>query len=83
VVGEVRYPTIVGVELIQKNARLEPAKGIWRLIRYPREYGGPSMNTSERFLKFAAECELMAKFTPSHENEIGMASHGREMGSMC
>jgi hypothetical protein len=28
------------------------------------------MNTSERFLKFAAECELMAKFTPSHENEM-------------
>ena len=28
------------------------------------------MNTSERFLRFAAECELMAKFTPSHENEM-------------
>ena len=27
------------------------------------------MNTSQRFLRFAAECELMAKFTPSPENE--------------
>ena len=32
------------------------------------------MNASERFLKFAAECELMAKFTPSPENE--MVWHG-------
>ena len=28
------------------------------------------MNTSERFLRFAAECVLMAKFTPSHANEM-------------
>jgi hypothetical protein len=27
------------------------------------------MNVSERFRKFAAECELMAKFAPSPENE--------------
>ena len=28
------------------------------------------MSASERFLKFAAECELMAKFTPSPENKV-------------
>lgn len=28
------------------------------------------MNVSERCLKFAAECELMAKFTSSPENEV-------------
>jgi hypothetical protein len=27
------------------------------------------MDASERFLRFAAECELMAKFTPSPENK--------------
>lgn len=27
------------------------------------------MNASDRFLRFAAECEFMAKFTPSPENE--------------
>ena len=27
------------------------------------------MDASERFLRFAAECELMAKFTPSRENK--------------
>jgi hypothetical protein len=26
------------------------------------------MNTSDRFVRFAAECEFMAKFTPSREN---------------
>ena len=26
------------------------------------------MDASERFLRFAAECELMAKFTPGREN---------------
>ena len=26
------------------------------------------MNTSDRFLKFAAECQVMAKFSPSSEN---------------
>jgi len=26
------------------------------------------MNTSDRFLRFAAECELMAKLSPSPEN---------------
>ncbi len=28
------------------------------------------MNASDRFLKFAAECEVMAKFTPSRENKV-------------
>jgi hypothetical protein len=28
------------------------------------------MSTSEKFLRFAAECEIMAKFTPSLENEM-------------
>jgi hypothetical protein len=28
------------------------------------------MNASDRFLRFAAECEVMAKCTPSPENEI-------------
>ncbi len=28
------------------------------------------MNPSDRFLRFAAECEVMAKFTSSPENEI-------------
>jgi hypothetical protein len=28
------------------------------------------MSASERFLKFAAECELMAKFTSSLENKV-------------
>jgi hypothetical protein len=27
------------------------------------------MDASERFLRFAAECELMAKFSPSPENK--------------
>ena len=27
------------------------------------------MNTAERFLRFAAECEAMAKFTHSRENK--------------
>lgn len=27
------------------------------------------MNVSDRFLRFAAECEFMAKLTPSPENE--------------
>jgi hypothetical protein len=34
------------------------------------------MDASERFLKFAAECELMAKFSPTAENKLvwrGMA----------
>ena len=26
------------------------------------------MNTSDRFLRFAAECQVMAKFSPSSEN---------------
>ena len=26
------------------------------------------MNTSDRFLRFAAECEVMAKFSPTPEN---------------
>jgi hypothetical protein len=26
------------------------------------------MHTSDRFLKFAAECEIMAKFSPTSEN---------------
>lgn len=28
------------------------------------------MDASERFLRFAAECECMAKFTPSPQNEM-------------
>jgi hypothetical protein len=28
------------------------------------------MDASERFLRFAAECEVMAKLTPSAENEV-------------
>jgi hypothetical protein len=28
------------------------------------------MNTSERFLRFAAECELMAKSSPSRESRL-------------
>jgi hypothetical protein len=28
------------------------------------------MDASERFLRFAAECEFMAKLTPSAENEV-------------
>jgi hypothetical protein len=28
------------------------------------------MDASERFLRFAAECELMAELTPSAENEL-------------
>jgi hypothetical protein len=40
------------------------------------------MSASERFLKFAAECELMAKFTSSEE-QSHMAPDGREMGSLC
>ena len=28
------------------------------------------MHASDRFLRFAAECEVMAKCTPSPENEI-------------
>ena len=28
------------------------------------------MDASEQFLRFAAECELMAKLTPSAENEL-------------
>ena len=30
---------------------------------------GIAMNASERFLKFAAECEAMAKFSHSRENK--------------
>jgi hypothetical protein len=28
------------------------------------------MNTSERFQRFAAECEVMATFTPDPENQL-------------
>lgn len=31
------------------------------------------MNPAERFIRFAAECEWMAKFTPSPENKIEWA----------
>jgi hypothetical protein len=40
------------------------------------------MNASDRFLRFAAECELMAKFTLVLERGV-MASHGRAMDTMC
>jgi hypothetical protein len=36
----------------------------------PMKHGGRPMNPSERFLRFAAECELMAKLSPSAENEL-------------
>jgi hypothetical protein len=29
-----------------------------------------SMDTTDRFLRFAAECEAMAKISPSRENKI-------------
>jgi hypothetical protein len=48
----------------------EPFKGIGvSLDQVPMEHGDRPMNASDRFLRFAAECELMAKFTPSPENE--------------
>ena len=48
---------------------LEPfRKSTIRFIRGPRSAGGPPMNTSDRFLRFAAECEVMAKFSRSPEN---------------
>ena len=37
------------------------------LIRWSTE-DVPPMNTSDRVLKFAAECQVMAKFSPSSEN---------------
>jgi hypothetical protein len=33
-------------------------------------HGDQSMITSERFVRFAAECEVMAKFTPNRENRM-------------
>jgi hypothetical protein len=41
------------------------------LVGKPVGAGGESkpMNPSEKFLRFAAECELMAKFTRSPENK--------------
>jgi hypothetical protein len=40
------------------------------------------MDTSERFLRFAAECELMAKVTRDRENKTvyGVASHNDGYG---
>jgi hypothetical protein len=32
------------------------------------------MDTSDRFLRFAAECEVMAKFSPSLENKAVWSS---------
>ena len=62
---------------------LELLKGReFRLIGYPMD----ARSTKERvyILKFAAECELMAKFTSKSVREQGhVASNGREMGSMC
>src|ERR1700675_3765144 len=48
----------------------EPLKeGLVRFIRYLTKHGGRPMDASERFLRFAAECELMAKVTRDRENK--------------
>src|SRR5580658_5263878 len=52
------------------RAGLEPSRGdCVRFLRYLTKHGGRPMDTSERFLRFAAECELMAKFTRDRENK--------------
>ncbi len=38
------------------------------LFRGLQSVGGSLMNTADRFLRFAAECEVMAKFSRSPEN---------------
>jgi len=47
----------------------EPFKGIGVLACNNVLAPGASMNTAERFLRFAAECEAMAKFSHSRENK--------------
>ena len=39
------------------------------LHRIPALEGTLPMNTADRFLRFAAECDVMAKFSPSPENK--------------
>jgi len=44
------------------------------------------MNTSERFQRFAAECEFMAKLTPSLENQMvwrRMAERWIQCAELC
>jgi uncharacterized membrane protein YeaQ/YmgE (transglycosylase-associated protein family) len=53
------------------HLRPEPFKGSGvPLNRISDEARGPSMSASERLLRFAAECEVMAKFSPSPENKV-------------
>ena len=53
------------------QVRLEPFKGTGVLAeRISDRARGPPMSASERLLRFAAECEVMAKFTSSPENKI-------------
>ena len=40
------------------------------------------MNTSEKFYRFAAECEFMAELTHNPENKNCMEAHGREMAAV-
>ena len=41
------------------------------------------MSASERLLRFAAECEVMAKFTSSPENKIAWRRMAERSDSMC
>jgi hypothetical protein len=44
------------------------------------------MNTSERFQRFAAECEVMAKFTPDPDNQLvwrRMAQRWTRCAELC
>ena len=53
------------------HVRPEPFKGTGVPVeRISDKARGPPMSASERLLRFAAECEVMAKFTPSPENKI-------------
>ena len=53
------------------RVRPEPFKGIGvSLDQIPTKHGGRPMNLSERFQRFAAECEVMAKLTPNPENQL-------------
>jgi hypothetical protein len=40
------------------------------------------MNTSEKFYRFAAECEFMAKLTHNPKNKNYLDRHGREMDTV-
>ena len=41
------------------------------------------MKPPDEFLKHAADCEQMAKFTRDPESMATWKPHGREMASMC